>query len=54
MRVDAKSSFFADEVIAVCADEGGDCRKAKALLEEMFPALITLPCWAHQVSYLNA
>ena len=42
------------EVIAVCADEGGDCRKAKALLEEIFPTLITLPCWAHQVIYLNA
>ena len=41
------------EVIAVCANEGGDCQKAKALLEEMFPTLITLPCWAHQVIYLN-
>ena len=36
-------------VVAVCSDASGESRKARRLLREMYPHLVTLDCYAHQV-----
>ena len=36
-------------VVAVCSDASGESRKARRLLREKLPHLVTLDCYAHQV-----
>jgi hypothetical protein len=41
-------------VVAVCSDASGESRKARRLLREKFPYLVTPDCYAHQVcKYFN-
>jgi hypothetical protein len=35
-------------VVALCTDDGSDCRWARKQLAETHPTLITTVCWAHQ------
>ena len=36
-------------IAAVCTDASGESRKARRLLKEKFPYLVTPDCYAHQV-----
>ena len=40
---------WGSKVVAVCSDASGESRKARRLLREKFPHLVTLDCYAHQV-----
>jgi len=40
---------WGSNVVAVCSDASGESRKARRLLREKHPHLVTLDCYAHQV-----
>jgi hypothetical protein len=42
---------WGSSVVAVCSDASGELRKARRLLREKYPHLVTLDCYAHQVCY---
>lgn len=44
--------FFGLLIIAWCADDGGDARKMRRLLQDLMPWLIVLLCWAHQINLI--
>ncbi|KAI0060343.1 hypothetical protein BV25DRAFT_948780 [Artomyces pyxidatus] len=41
---------FGVETIGWCTDDGPDGKKARRLLKELMPYIITLVCWAHQIN----
>lgn len=45
---------FNTKVKAIITDAASDCRKARRLLVQQYPHVVSLDCFAHQVSNLYA
>eukprot|EP00611_Tribonema_gayanum_P013282 TRINITY_DN240_c0_g1_i4.p1 TRINITY_DN240_c0_g1~~TRINITY_DN240_c0_g1_i4.p1 ORF type:complete len:602 (-),score=156.97 TRINITY_DN240_c0_g1_i4:75-1880(-) len=51
-EIDIVENMWHSAVFAVVSDDAGECRKARRLIREQRPDIITLPCFSHQFHLL--
>lgn len=52
--IDHCQNVLGVEIIAWCSDAGGDAASMRRKLKSERPYLVTIDCWAHQVSRIQS